>query len=174
MSPRDVENGVVDDDDAAADALPPAFAIDIDDNGAEQRFGILMVLLLVMALPLNYFFSLLAMICVIIVIFIAGNVLGGCCCSSQQYYFEPHVVKWTKAILSGAVSYVVLWLSLTFYYDMTFLPHKPGSSTTSSWNDDDFSMSQTVVTVLSYVCLLVALVFSVLFTWGKEWKHIVT
>ena len=151
MSPRDVENGVVDDDDAAADALPPAFAIDIDDNGAEQRFGILMVLLLVMALPLNYFFSLLAMICVAIV-----------------------VVKWTKAILSGAVSYVVLWLSLTFYYDMTFLPHKPGSSTTSSWNDDDFSMSQTVVTVLSYVCLLVALVFSVLFTWGKEWKHIVT
>lgn len=171
MSPRDVENGVVDDDDAA-DALPPAFAIDIDDNGAEKRFGILMVLLLVMALPLNYFFSLLAMICVIIVIVIAGNVLGGCCCSSQQYYFEPHVVKWTKAILGGAVSYVVLWLSLTFYYDVTFLPRKPGSSTTSS--NEDFSMSQIVVTVLSYACLLVALVFSVLFTWGKEWKHIVT
>ena len=163
MAPRDVWNGV--------DAPPDA----VVDDSAEKRFGTLMVLLLVVALPLNYFFSLLALINASIVLFISGNVIRGCCCSAKQYTFEPHVRKWAKAIAGGLAFYSVLWLSLTFYYDVGFLPHKGGGGgSSSSSGDDNFSLSQTVATVLSYACLLVALIFSILFTWGKKWTHIVT
>lgn len=164
MAPRDsnIWNGV--------DAPPDA----VVDDSAEKRFGTLMLILLVVALPLNYFFSLLALTCAVIVMFISGNVIRGCCCSAKQHTFEPHVRKWAKAILGGVAAYSVLWLSLTFFYDVGFLPRRGGEDNTASWGDDNFSISQTVATVLSYACLLVALIFSVLFTWGKKWTHIVT
>ena len=170
MSPRDIENNVDDANNATTQN-----GDGMNDDG-EKRFGPCMVILLIIALPLNYFFSLLAFACTVIVMFISGNIIRGCCCSAKQYDFEPHVRKWAKVVMTNVAVYNVSWLLLTFYYDVGFLPRKPGSGGGAgpSWDDEDFSMTQTVVTVLSYLFLIVALLFAGLFTWGKNWKHLVT
>ena len=111
---------------------------------------------------MEVFLLLLSVVCIVVAIAIASVLTCGCCCAGE-YHLKPHVRKWAVATLvTLSLTFVVRVVGIGITFAMAGGKVSDADVITASYSG--------AAAVLAIVLLLevLALVFSVLFTWGRN------
>ena len=136
-----------------------------DDDNAGKGMGIAMFVLIIVGFVSAFFIPYISSACYIAALVLASVLTCGCCCV-KQYNLKPHVKKMATATLITLILlfvvniiYVLVWVMLQVgTYDPT----------TGTF---DTSVNETMILILSiigYILIGLALIFSGIFTWGRK------
>ena len=136
-----------------------------DDDNAGKGMGIAMFVLIIVGFVSAFFIPYISSACYIAALVLASVLTCGCCCV-KQYSLKPHVKKMATATLITLILlfvvniiYVLVWVMLQVgTYDPT----------TGTF---DTSVNETMILILSiigYILIGLALIFSGIFTWGRK------
>ena len=155
--------------------------IDEDDN-AGKGMGIV---ILIVGTVSAFFLPYLSSPCYIAALVLASVLTCGCCCA-KNYNLKPHVKKMATATL---VTLILLFIVSTILFVMVIqsiisvmdgygYDETTGTFSDDTWYDeatgtfsDNTSVNGTMILILSiigYVLIGLALIFSGIFTWGRK------
>ena len=123
--------------------------------------GIALFVLILMGI-VTFFLPLLSVVCIVAAIVMASVLTCGCCCAGE-YHLKPHVRKWAVATLvTLSLTFVVRVVGIGITFAVAGGKVSDADVITASYSG--------AAAVLAIVLLLevLALVFSVLFTWGRN------
>ncbi|KAL3763835.1 hypothetical protein ACHAW5_007789 [Stephanodiscus triporus] len=130
---------------------------------AGKKMGIVLFSLILAGIITAFLLPFLSLALIIAAIVIASILTCGCCCA-KDYNLKPHVKKWATATL--------VTLSLTFVVQVIGVVIAAAVVGTTYETEEDMinSMYTSAVIIGSVVIILdvLALVFSGLFTWGRN------
>lgn len=123
--------------------------------------GIALFVLILMGI-VTFFLPLLSVVCIVAAIVMASVLTCGCCCAGE-YHLKPHVRKWAVATLvTLSLTFAVSVVGIGITFAVACGKVSDADVTTAAYSG--------AAAVLAIVLLLevLALVFSVLFTWGRN------
>ena len=142
----------------------------VDDDNDGKGMGIAIFILLLMGTALAFFLPYFITIFNITALVLASVLRCGCCCA-KNYNLKPHVKKMATAtlvtlVLLFIVSIIVTVMSIMAIQSGMILYHTyPG--TFSDVNSVNVTKLWPV-SIIGYVLIGLALIFSGIFTWGRK------
>lgn len=157
-----------------------------DDENAGKGMGIAIFVLLIVGTVSAFFIPYLSSACFIAALVLASVLTCGCCCA-KNYNLKPHVKKMATATLVtlvllfivSIISTVILVKSLMDGYDETTGTFSDDTLmdgydyTTGTFSDDTsvnvgMQIMLLIVSIIGYVLIVLALIFSGIFIWGRK------
>ena len=137
-----------------------------DDDNAGKGMGIAMFVLIIVGTVSAFFIPYLSSACHIAALVLASVLTCGCCCA-KNYNLKPHVKKMATATL---VTLILLFVVNIIYVLVWVMVLQVGTydPTTGTF---DTSVNETMILILSiigYILIGLALIFSGIFTWGRK------
>ena len=129
---------------------------------AGEKMGVLLFSLILAGIITAFLLPFLSLALMIAAIVIASILTCGCCCAND-YNLKPHVKKWATATL--------VTLVLTFVVQIIGVVIAAAVVGTSGTEEDMVNSMTTIVIIIGSVVIILdvlALVFSGLFTWGRN------
>ena len=144
--------------------------IDDDDNDG-KGMGIAIFILIIIGTVSAFFIPYLSSACYIAALVLASVLTCGCCCA-KNYNLKPHVKKMATATL---VTLVLLFIVSTIVAVMVFqtlITVMDGYDETTGTFSDITSVPNAIMlltlSIIVYVLIGLALIFSGIFTWGRK------
>ncbi len=142
--------------------------IDVDDN-AGKGMGIAMFVLIIVGFVSPFFIPYISLPCYIAALVLASVLTCGCCCV-KQYNLKPHVKKMpTTTLITLILLFIVNIIVLVMIFQVMVLQVGTYDPTTGTF---DTSVSVNVVlltlSIIGYILIGLALIFSGIFTWGRK------
>ena len=123
--------------------------------------------LLLVGVIFNFIFPLVSFICIIIVIVITSTISCGCCCGSTMD-LKPHVKRWSTATLASLCLMFILQIIAIIGIGIAGGRDVMNTGTVSQRTAEGSSVGLLVVWALTIILNFCALVFSAIFTWGRD------
>ena len=144
---------------------PASTTIINDNDNAGKGMGIAIFVLIIVGTVSAFFLPYISSACYIAALVLASVLTCGCCCA-KNYNLKPHVKKMATATL---VTLILLFIVSTILTVMLF-QSDVYDETTGTFSDNT-SVNGTMILILSiigYVLIGLALIFSGIFTWGRK------
>ena len=152
-----------------------------DNDNAGKGMGIAMFVLIIVGTVSAFFLPYLSSACHIAALVLASVLTCGCCCA-KNYNLKPHVKKMATATL---VTLILLFIVSTILSVILVISFMNGyDETTGTFSDDTLYYDETTGTfiditlvnvtllltlsIIGYVLIGLALIFSGIFTWGRK------
>ena len=129
-----------------------------ENDNAGKGMGIAIFILIIVGFVSAFFIPYLNSACYIAALVLASVLRCGCCCA-KQYNLKPHVKKMaTATLITLSLLFFVTVISLVMAYVMFF-------------SELDISVFYNVIwaiSIIMYILIGLALIFSGIFTWGRK------
>jgi len=149
---------------------PASTTIINDNDNAGKGMGIAIFVLIIVGTVSAFFLPYISSACYIAALVLASVLTCGCCCA-KNYNLKPHVKKMATATL---FTLILLFIVSTIAYVMVIqsvISLMDGYDETTGTFSDNTSVNGTMILILSiigYVLIGLALIFSGIFTWGRK------
>ena len=140
--------------------------IEYDDN-AGKGMGIAIFVLIIVGFVSAFFFPFLSSPCYIAALVLASILTCGCCCA-KQYKLKPRAKKMATATLITLILLFVVSAIGTFMLVQSITDSYDPTTGTVSEDISFYAKMLLPVAIITYILIVLALIFSGIFTWGRK------